>query len=97
MIPVMESDNEFTSMSVSLTRSQKEYVREQSARAGCSTPSEYVCRLIHQDQKRRAREGLEQLLLEGLSSGPDAVMTAEDWADIRREVATRVERRRRSR
>ena len=91
----MEGDHELTSMNVSLPVSQKEYVRERAVASGCSTPSEYVRRLISTDQERQAQARLDKLLIEGLNSGPDVEMTSEDWSDIRREVAKRIEARRR--
>ncbi|MBV9851334.1 MAG: hypothetical protein JO250_16815 [Armatimonadetes bacterium] len=36
---------------------------------------------------------LEQLLLEGIRSGPATPMTAQDWQDIRQEVRDRAARR----
>jgi putative addiction module CopG family antidote len=53
-----------TSMNVSLPEELKEYVEAQT-RAGYSTPSEYMRELIREDQKRRAKERLDTLLLEG--------------------------------
>jgi hypothetical protein len=35
----MASDHELTSMTVSLPAAQKDYVKEQAAASGCSTPS----------------------------------------------------------
>ena len=55
-----------TSMNISLPEELKEYVEEQTQR-GYSTPSEYVRELIREDQKRRAKERLDALLLEGLN------------------------------
>ena len=57
-----------TSMNISLPEGLKEYV-EQQTHGGYSTPSEYVRALIREDQKRRAKEQLDALLLEGLNSG----------------------------
>lgn len=93
----MNSETELTSMNISLPVPQKEYVRERAVESGCSTPSEYVRRLIHADQERRAQARLDAMLLEGLNSGPDVEMTPEDWADIRRELAKRVQARRQAR
>ena len=75
---------------------QKEYVRERAGASGCSTPSEYVRRLIHADQERQAQARLDELLLGGLSSGPDVEMTQQDWADIRQDLALRVAARRKA-
>jgi hypothetical protein len=41
----------------------------------------------------RDQAHLEQLLLEGLNSGPAAPMTDTDWEDIRREVRARAAHR----
>ena len=57
-----------TSMNISLPQELKEYI-ERQIKFGYSTPSEYVRELIRGDQKRRAKERLDVLLLEGLDSG----------------------------
>ena len=54
--------------------------------------SEYVRELIRSDQKRKAQERLESLLLEGLESGDAREFTAEDWAELKRRVWQRVGR-----
>ena len=40
--------------------------------------------------RREAQARLDALLQEGLDSGPSTPMTAEDWSDIRGEVAQAV-------
>jgi hypothetical protein len=72
-------------MTVSLPVTQKAYVKAQAAASGCSTPSEYVRRLIHADQKAREREDLERRILEGLDS-PSREMTAKDWQALRTTI-----------
>ena len=57
-----------TSMNISLPQDLKEYI-EQQTKAGYSTPSEYVRELIRGDRKRRAKERIDALLLEGLGAG----------------------------
>ena len=69
-------------MTVSLPASQKAYVRRQAAASGCSTPSEYIRRLIHADQRAREREELERRILEGLDSGARE-MSPESWKQLR--------------
>lgn len=54
------------------------------------TPEEYVLSLLREARKRSAEERLEELLLEGLDSGPMTPMTSKDWEDIRREVQEKV-------
>ncbi len=53
---------------------------------GYADATEYVTRLIRQDQKRRAREQLEALVLEGVDSGDPVEMTAQAWRDLRLEL-----------
>lgn len=79
------SDADLTSMTVSLPASQKAYVKAQAAATGCSTPSEYIRRLIHADQRARQQEELERKLIEGLESGSREV-TPEVWAEMRESL-----------
>lgn len=65
-----------TSLNISLPEALKEFVHERVAEKTYSNPSDYVRALIREDQKRRAEEKLEQLLLEGLESGPAQPVTA---------------------
>ncbi|HEY9802109.1 MAG TPA: hypothetical protein V6D25_17235 [Leptolyngbyaceae cyanobacterium] len=46
-----------------------------------------------QDQKQRAKERLETMLLEGLNSGDATDMTTQDWEDIRQAVRERISKR----
>lgn len=82
-----------TSLNISLPESLKDYVEKQVAQGGYSTPSEYLRELLRQDQKRRAEEKLEALLLEGLESGPAIEVTAEYLQEKRRQILERHARR----
>lgn len=62
------------------------YVEEQVAQGGYSSVSEYFCALVRQDQKQRAKEYPETILLEGLNSGDATEMTVQDWEDIRQTI-----------
>jgi len=84
-----------TSMNVSLPEDLKEYVEAQT-KSGYSTPSEYVRELIRDDQKRRAKEKLDALLLEGLNSGKSIPVDAKFWSDLRREALSRLESRKKN-
>ena len=84
-----------TSLNISLPEALKEFVHERVAEKAYSNPSDYVRALIREDQKRRAEERLEQLLLEGIESGPAQPVTPEDWQAIRREVQERLIKHRR--
>jgi len=81
-----------TSMNVSLPEELKEYVEAQSHN-GYSTPSEYVRQLIREDQKRRAQEQLNMLLLEGLNSGEPLPADAKFWSDLKQEALAKLEAR----
>ena len=54
------------SMNISLPEPLKEFVDGQIAVGRYSNASEYVCELIRADEKRKAEERLETLLLGGL-------------------------------
>ena len=77
------------SMNISLPDSMRAYIEEQIASGGYSTASEYLRELVRQDQKRKAQERLEALLLEGLSETATP-MTSKDWEDIRQTVRDRI-------
>ena len=91
----MASDNDLTSMTVSLPTAQKDYVKEQANASGCSTPSEYIRRLIHADQKARELENLERKILEGLDS-PTRQMTAADWKALRATLKAKLGKRKKA-
>lgn len=78
------------SMNISLPDSMRTYVEEQVANGGYGTASEYFRELVRNDQKRKAQERLEVLLLEGLNSGTATGITAQDWQDIRQTVRKRI-------
>lgn len=73
------------SMNISLPEPLKQFVDGQIAQGRYSSVSEYVRELIRDDEKRKAQEQLEALLLEGLQ-GEAQAMTAEDWTAIRKDA-----------
>lgn len=89
----MADKSDLTSFTVSLPRTLKTYLQAQAVESGCSTPSEYIRRLLHADRIARAREDLEQKLLEGLRS-PSREMTPQAWADLKKRVLKRAAQRR---
>ena len=82
-------------MNVSLPEELKEYVEAQT-KSGYSTPSEYVRELIRQDQKRRAKDKLNALLLEGLDSGDPIPVNAKFWTELKREALAKLEARKKA-
>jgi antitoxin ParD1/3/4 len=85
-----------TSMNVSLPEELKQYAEEQT-KHGYSTPSEYVRELIREDQKRRAKEKLNALLLEGLESGDGVPMDARFWSSLKQEALAALNARKKNR
>ena len=66
-----------------------------SLRLGASA-SEYVRDLICADEKGKAEERLETLLLEGLQSA-ETELTQAAWSEIRQEAIAQVKARRQAR
>ncbi|MDD1418573.1 type II toxin-antitoxin system ParD family antitoxin [Dolichospermum sp. ST_sed1] len=81
------------SMNISLPDTMRDYIEEQVAQGGYSSASEYFRELVRQDQKLRANERLQTMLLEGLNSGNATEMTAQDWEDIRQAVREKTNKR----
>ena len=71
----------------------KQFVDGQISTGRYSSASEYVRELIRADEKRKAEEQLEAMLLDGLSSA-DTALTPADWIAIRKEAMAKVEARR---
>ena len=88
-------DRSSTSMNVSLPKSLRSFVEERISSSAYTSASEYVRELIRKDRERQAAHGrLEELLLEGLASGPASEWTEDDWASIRERVTKRLEAKR---
>ncbi len=68
----------------------KVFVEERLVKDGYGTISEYVRELIRQDQKQRAEQELETLLLEGLRSGAATPFTKADFAAIKERGLRRI-------
>lgn len=80
-------------MNISLPDQLKDFVEGQVGSGRYSSVSEYVRDLIRDDEKRKAQEKLEALLVEGIQSGEATEMTRQDWSDIRTEALKRFEAR----
>jgi len=82
-------------MNVSLPEELKEYAEAQT-KHGYSTPSEYVRELIREDRKRKSKEKLDALLLEGLNSGDPLPVDAKFWTDLKQEALEKLESRKKA-
>ena len=78
-----------TSMNITLPEPMREFVEAQVESGSYGTASEYVRALIREDQKRKAQERLESLLLEGLESGDSIEATPVFWAQLRSRIAAK--------
>jgi antitoxin ParD1/3/4 len=67
----------------------KQFVDEQVSSGGYGSASEYIRRLIGEEQKRKDREEIDRKLLEALNGGTSTPLTSQDWDEIRREVRER--------
>jgi len=83
------------SMNISLPEPLKAFVDSQLSTGRYSSASEYVRELIRTDEKRKAEEHLESLLLAGLK-GEEAVMSRADWQQIRQDATAQVRAKRRT-
>ena len=82
------------SLNISLPGPLREWIEAQVKGGRYGNASEYVRELIRRDQERQAQGRLEALLLEGVKSGTASPLTRQDWAELRTEVAERLEKRR---
>ena len=57
---------------------------------GYSSASEYIRDLIRADQRRKAEERIDALLLEGIDSGKPIAVTEEYWEEKKRKLAGRM-------
>jgi len=76
-------------MNISLPDTMKQFVEEQVAAGAYSSASEYIRDLLRAEQKRQAKERLEQTLLDSLNSGEAIEATPEWWATLRGEMKER--------
>ena len=71
------------SLNVSMPDELRQFVDKRTKEGHFSTPTEYVRHLIREDQKRRAEDRLERLLLESLDSGDFEEVTPEFFNRLR--------------
>ena len=77
-------------MNIALPESMKHFVQERVSEGGYNSVSEYVRELIRGDQKRKAEERIDALLLEGLHSGKPIPVSKEYWEEKKRKLTERL-------
>ncbi len=87
---------DMTSLNISLPESMRKFIEEQVEKGGYGTASEYVRGLVRAAQEKDELRRLEQLVLEGLESGPGREMTDADWERLRRVARDRNSKRKRA-
>ncbi len=78
-------------VNISLPDQMKNYIEERLDEGRFSSTSEYFRDLVREDQKRRAQERLETLLLQGLESGEPIDVTDGYVQQKRAELLARIE------
>lgn len=84
------------SMNISLPEPLKQFVEGQIAEGRYGSVSEYVRDLIRADEKRKAEDQLEALLLQGLQ-GEERPLTRAGWQAIRGEAVKQMKKVRKTR
>jgi antitoxin ParD1/3/4 len=76
-------------MNIALPPAMKTFVQEQVDEGGYSSASEYIRRLIREDQERKTRLEIDRKLLEALDSGPAVPWTPRDLEALKQRVRER--------
>ncbi|MBI1766273.1 MAG: type II toxin-antitoxin system ParD family antitoxin [Acidobacteria bacterium] len=75
---------------ISLPAPLSVFVEERVRADGYADVNEYFRALVLADQRRKAQEKLEVLLVEGLNSGPAEPLTKADLEEVKRTVRERL-------
>jgi len=87
-----EEEAAMQTMNISLPEPLREFVDGQIASGRYSSASEYIRELIREDEKRKAEERLEALLLEGLQ-GKETALSRSELNAIRKEALAQLKAR----
>ena len=75
-----------TTMQVNLPDTVTEYISRQIASGDFATPSEYLAFLVEQARATAAQRRLDDLLDEGLESGPPIEFTTQWWQSRKQQL-----------
>ena len=70
-------------MNISIPDTLRTFVEQEMNDGGYMSASEYFRELVRDQQRRRAQEKFEGLILEGLQSGPGTEATPEYWTSLK--------------
>ena len=87
------NEQEILRYSVPVTRELDAEVRKRMREGGFSSVAEYVRTALRADLEHARKDRLEQLLLDGLESGNGTEVTPEYWEERRRELNSRLAKR----
>lgn len=88
-----EDKQKMETMNISLPRELAEFVARR-VEGQFGNRSEYFRHLVREDAEKRRPRPLDELIQEGLESGPATEMTEEHWEALRQRARDRATKRR---
>ncbi len=76
-------------MVISLPESVQAFLDEQVAKAGNGTASDFILKLLREEQKRQLRAEIDATLIASIESGEPIEITPEYWEQKRRRLLER--------
>ena len=64
----------------------RQYIDQQVASGAYVSQIDYICQLVRDAQRRKAKDALKAKVFDNLQNSDVSEMTAEDWAEIRRDL-----------
>jgi antitoxin ParD1/3/4 len=77
-------------MNISLLGSLKGYIKERMEEEHYDSASDYIRAVIREERRRREEKKLEQMLLEGISSGPEVEYDTKEWGAFWEGILARI-------
>ena len=77
------------SLRVTLTKGLEEFINRHVTAGGFTSAEDYIRTLVAEEQRRKARERLEGLVLEGARSGKSLVADSRYWEQKNRKLKSR--------
>ena len=82
-----------TTLNISFPDTMQTFIEQKVVQGNYGTADEYIRQLVREDQRRAAQERLEELLMEGLNSGPPIEVTEDFWTQKEAELLKIIEER----